>query len=255
MQPTEQTICTKMINSTDYSESGRVQAIFDQINIVVETCDILSQLFEQAKGTTFEAKIRKIIQNQTADTNSIELISHSVSVLQSFQGQIKRMAQLPVATEDKNRKTQHALISEEDDYFISGFITEANEYIKSAEAGLLELRIKPDSREAIDQIFRAFYTIKGMSGFLKLTDIGSLAYSTENLFNLARKGKLKLEDKAIDAIFESLYMLKNMIADLMESNRTNKTVSRPKNLPQMLEKLRSLALTSLEQNKAVRIKG
>jgi HPt (histidine-containing phosphotransfer) domain-containing protein len=240
MQTTEQTIRTKMINSTDFPESGRVRAIFEQINVIVETCDILSQLFEQAKDPTSKSKIQKIIQNQTEDTNSIELISHSVSVLQNLLIRIKRMAQSPGATENNIRELQHASIYEEDDFFMSGFITEANEHIKSAEAALLELRTKPDDKEVLNQIFRAFYTIKGMAGYLKLIDIASLAHSTENLLNLASKGKLKLEDKTIDVIFESHCMLKNMIADLMKLNKTSKVVSQQKNIPQMLEKLKSL---------------
>jgi two-component system, chemotaxis family, sensor kinase CheA len=225
MQPIEQTICTKMMDPTDFSESDSVQAIFDHINIIVETCDILSQFFEQVKDPTFKAKMQKILQNHTEDANSsIAIISRSVSGLQSLQGQIERMAQSPAATENKSRETQHASISPEDDFFILGFITEANGHIKSAEAGLLELRTKPNDIEALNQIFRAFYTIKGMAGFLKLIEIGSLAHSTENLLDLVRKGKLKLEDKTIDVISESLDMLKNMIAELMESDKASKAV-------------------------------
>jgi HPt (histidine-containing phosphotransfer) domain-containing protein len=225
MQPVEQAIGTNMIDSTDLSGSGRVQAIFDQINIIVEASDTLSQLFEQAKDPTFEAEMKKILQNQTEDANSIELIAQSVvSVLQRLLGQIKRMAKSSGAAGNRIRKTQPVSISQGDVSFVSEFITEADEHVKLAEAGLLKLRTKPDDKEVLNQVYRAFYTIKGMSGFLNLVEIGSLAYSTENLLDLARKGKLRLEDKIIDTVSESLDMLKNMIAELMESNKTSKTV-------------------------------
>jgi two-component system chemotaxis sensor kinase CheA len=97
------------------------------------------------------------------------------------------------------------------------------------------------------EIFRAFHTIKGMAGFLNLGEIGSLAYSAENLLDLARKDKLKLEDKTIDIVSGSLDMLKNMITELTKLDKTSKAVSQQKNLPQMLEKLKSLSLTSFEQ--------
>jgi hypothetical protein len=42
-------------------------------------------------------------------------------------------------------------------------------------------------------------------------------------------------------------MLKNMITELTKLDKTSKAVSQQKNLPQMLEKLKSLSLTSFEQ--------
>jgi hypothetical protein len=224
MQPIEETISTNMINSTDISGYDGAGEIFDQINIIAGTCGVLSQLFEQVKDPAFKARIQKIIQSQTKGINSIELISRSVSVLQRVQGQIRRMAQSSVAGRNKSRETQHVSISQEDVSFVSEFITEANGHVKAAEAGLLKLRTNPDDKEVLNQIYRAFYTIKGMSGFLNLLEIGSLAYSTENLLDLVRKGKLKLEDKTIDVISESLDMLKNMIAELMESDKASKAV-------------------------------
>jgi HPt (histidine-containing phosphotransfer) domain-containing protein len=246
IQPIEQTTGTNMINSTNFQGTDRAGAIFDQINIIAETCDILSQLFEHAKDPTFEAEMQKIFKNQTG-TNSIKLISHSVSVLQSLVGQIKRMTKSSEATRNKSRRTQHVSISQENISFVSEFITEADEHIKLAEAGLLKLRTNPKDKEVLNQIYRAFYTIKGMSGFLNLIEIGSLAYSTENLLDLARKDELKLEDKTIDIVSESLDMLKNMIAELTESDKTSKAASQQNKSAADALKIKSLVLASSEQ--------
>ena len=76
----------------------------------------------------------------------------------------------------------------EDVPLILDFISETGEHIESCEAGLLALESKPGDSETLNQIFRAFHTIKGMAGFLNLTETGSLAHSAENLLDLARKG-------------------------------------------------------------------
>ncbi|OHB53941.1 MAG: hypothetical protein A2Y12_12155 [Planctomycetes bacterium GWF2_42_9] len=132
-------------------------------------------------------------------------------------------------------------MSDEDVGLVLDFITESKEHIESAEAGLLQLESKPDDKEVLNMIFRAFHTIKGMAGFLNLTDLGSLAHSAENLLDLARKGELVLAGQNTDAVFESIDMLKKMIADLKEAVDTKKPVAKQENMPVLLDKLKKLA--------------
>ena len=250
----EQAACSvNILSPTDLSELDKLQAILDQINKNIAAISKgPAQLLEKAKGTTCEAAelLQKILQNQVEDTNrSIESVSQAVSVL---QGLIEQIDQAPEATDPEVSETtavenaetklqQPCIISEEDIPLVSDFITESNEHIESAEAGLLELETKPDDKEVLNQIFRAFHTIKGMAGFLNLTEIGSLAHSAENLLDLTRKGQLLLAGKNTDVIFESIDMLKKMIAGLKESIETGKAVAVQKHLPQLLQKLKASA--------------
>ncbi len=245
-------LAINMLSPTDFSELDKLQTILDEINEnITEISDGPAQLLEQAKDSTSEAAklLQKILQNQVEDTNkSIESVSQAVSTLQGLIGQIE---QAPEATEPEETETtaaeiaeaesQQPPVSEEDVPLVLDFITESNEHIESAEAGLLELETKPDDEEVLNQIFRAFHTIKGMAGFLNLTDIGSLAHSAENLLDLARKDELVLADKNTDVVFESIDMLKKMIAGLKESVEAGKAVPLQKYLPQLLAKLKSAA--------------
>lgn len=248
---TDKTIGTGTFTPADFREIVRLQTILDEINNnIAETCVLLSQLLEQARGSTFEATnlLQKILLKRTEDTSkSIELISQGVSVLQGLIIQIKWAADPETAKKSSETESQRASFTEDDISLVLDFIAEANEHIELAEAGLLRLKTKPDDRETLNQIFRAFYTIKGMAGFLNLIDIGELAYSAENLLDMAQKGELKLAGKNIDVIFESLEMLKEMILDLKESELTRKTVLKQKKLPQMHEKLKSLSLAEIAQ--------
>ena len=249
----EQAACSvNMLSPTDFSELDKLQTILDEINEnIAEISDGPAQLLEQTQGSTSEASelLQKILQNQVEDTNkSIESVSQAVSDL---QGLIEQLEQASEATEPEETETtaaeiaetepQQPPVSEEDVPLVLDFITESNEHIESAEAGLLELETKPDNGEVLNQIFRAFHTIKGMAGFLNLTDIGSLAHSAENLLDLARKGELILAGENMDVVFESIDMLKKMIAGLKESVETGKAVPPQKYLPQFLAKLKSSA--------------
>jgi len=240
---------TNMLSPTDFSELDKLQKILDEINEnIAEISDGPAQLLEQAKSSTCEASelLQKILQNQVEDTTkSIESITQAVSVV---QGLIREIEQIPEATEHKEAESitaenaeaelQPSVVSEDDVPLVLDFITESGEHIESAEAGLLELETKSGDNEVLNQIFRAFHTIKGMAGFLNLTYIGSLAHSAENLLDLARKGELTLAGESMDVIFESVDMLKKMIAGLKESVESGSAVAVQKNLPQLLEKLK-----------------
>ena len=119
------------------------------------------------------------------------------------------------------------------------FITETCEQIDSAEAGLLELESKPGDKDVINQIFRGFHTINGLCCFLNLTQIGQLAHSAENLLNLTRKGEVNLTGENIDIIFETIDMLKMLIADLETALKTGKPAPVQQSLSQLLEKFKA----------------
>ena len=240
-----------MLSATDLSEVENLQTILEKIKQnIAEISDGPAQLLEQAQGTTSEAAeaLQEILQKEAQDTaKSIEIISQAISTLQSLTNEIGRgdatPESEPAETEqsaDVETAPQDAtVISEQDVAFILDFITEAGEHIESAEAGLLELESKPDDKEVINQIFRGFHTIKGLAAFLNLPQIGRLAHSAENLLDLARKDELTLAGENIDIIFESIDMMKKLVADLEESVKADKPVSSQKHLPQLLAKLKS----------------
>ncbi len=233
MELVEHAACsTNMLNSTDLSELEKLQAILKQINeSIAAISDGPTQLLEQANGTTSEASelLQKILQKEVQDTDkSLESVSGAVSVLQGLIEQISQPADLPdskPAQTDSDEIVPDApqqtfVIPEDDIPLVLDFITESGEHIESAEAALLELETMPDDKEVLNKIFRAFHTIKGMAGFLNLSEIGSLAHSAENLLDMARKGQLDLADGNIDVIFESIDMLKKMIVELKKSIET-----------------------------------
>lgn len=249
----EQAACSaNMLSPTDFSEFDKLQTILEQINEnIADMGDCPAQLLEQAKGSTSKAAelLQKILQNQVEDTNkSIESVSQAVSALQGLIGQIEQASKAiepekaeTTAAENAEAESQQSFVAEDDIPLVLDFTTESGEHIESAEAALLELETKPNDKEVLNTIFRSFHTIKGMAGFLNLMEIGLLAHSAENLLDLARKGELILADKIIDVVFESIDMLKKMIASLKNSIEVGKAVSLQKNLPQLLAKLESLA--------------
>lgn len=94
------------------------------------------------------------------------------------------------------------------------FVGEAQEHFDSADENLLRLETDPTNRDAIGAVFRAFHTIKGVSGFIGLTPIGELAHEAEALLDDVRKDRLAFKGPVVDVTFRALDMLKQMLADL-----------------------------------------
>jgi two-component system chemotaxis sensor kinase CheA len=121
------------------------------------------------------------------------------------------------------------------------FLNEAQGHIEAAEANLLRLEDDDKDPEAVNAIFRAFHTIKGVAGFLNLKQIGTLAHGAESLLDLARKGRLELSGVAVDLVFESIDQLKILLAALDVAVKAGTPVAIQPQLPGLLSRLREKA--------------
>lgn len=111
-------------------------------------------------------------------------------------------------------------ISDDDLEILTDFVAEAIENLDTIEVSLIDLEQDPTNLDIINDIFRPFHTIKGVSGFLSLTKINTLAHTTENLLDSARSGDFVIEHSATDAILESVDMLKALIGRIEQGIST-----------------------------------
>ena len=147
----------------------------------------------------------------------------------------------------KEKQDQGMTFESEDMPLLEDFVVESNEHVESAEVALLELENTPENKELLNQIFRAFHTIKGLAGFLGLSDIGALAHSAENLLDLARKDQLTLIGDYVDVTFESIDSLKKLIEELDEAIKNNSPYVGSENTQQLIAKLDSLCDTTTKK--------
>jgi len=97
---------------------------------------------------------------------------------------------------------------------VKDFITEGLEYIDEIEVNILNLEQDPENKDTINAIFRPFHSIKGVSSFLNLDKIRSLAHNLENLLDKARNMELRVTPSLIDVILDGADALKAMILQL-----------------------------------------
>jgi two-component system chemotaxis sensor kinase CheA len=122
-----------------------------------------------------------------------------------------------------------------DPSLLADFITEAREHIEAVDTHLLALENDPTDEEALNAVFRAFHTIKGVAGFLNLEHIGNLAHQAETLLGGAQRGEHQLTGVRIDVIFDANDMLKNLIEGLGSIVSGGQASPIPPELPKMIE--------------------
>lgn len=100
----------------------------------------------------------------------------------------------------------------EDATLVADFVARALEHLDTAEDLLLALERHPDDPEAIDGVFRAFHTIKGMAGFLGFDDIGTLTHEAEGSLEPARRGDAMLDTGSIEILLAQADTLRNLVS-------------------------------------------
>jgi two-component system chemotaxis sensor kinase CheA len=113
-----------------------------------------------------------------------------------------------------------------DGELLKEFINESNEHLDSIEQGVLVLEDQPDDADTLNNIFRAFHSFKGGSGFLNLIPINRLSHELESLLDLARQGKLRLTSPIINIILQGGDTLKDHCVRIQEQINGSKAIER-----------------------------
>jgi len=99
--------------------------------------------------------------------------------------------------------------------YLSIFIDEANEHLQSLNENMLRLEQQPEDISIVQVIFRSAHTLKGMSASMGFEDLASLTHEMENVLDLVRNDKLKMNGQIFDTLFKCLDALENMVQDVV----------------------------------------
>ena len=97
---------------------------------------------------------------------------------------------------------------------VGDFALEAREHLANAENAVLSLEANPGDDEQVNVVFRAFHTIKGVSGFLNLPRIVEVAHAAEFLLDKVRSHKIALSPHVLELVLASSDLLGQLIGML-----------------------------------------
>ncbi len=105
----------------------------------------------------------------------------------------------------------------DDPELLAGFLAEASEHLEGIETRLVHLEKNPHDLEAVNALFRPFHTIKGVAGFLNLTQIQEISHEVEFLLDDVRGGGLPVSSGLIDTVLAGVDLLRTMLEDVREA--------------------------------------
>ncbi|MEO6095838.1 MAG: Hpt domain-containing protein, partial [Fibrobacteria bacterium] len=98
---------------------------------------------------------------------------------------------------------------------LNDFISESREHLEISDLKIMSLETNPKDQAAVDAVFRAFHSIKGVAAFLGLEGIRTLAHEAETLLDKVRSGELTFCSGLVDLFLESVDSMRKLLAALM----------------------------------------
>lgn len=104
---------------------------------------------------------------------------------------------------------------------LTDFSREAQRHLIAARNALLILETVPSDKEAIEDVFKTFHTIKGLADFLQLHDICCLTFEAEMLLDKSRKDLLPFDLEIIQLVARTIESLQ-LLLELLDEQIVNK---------------------------------
>ncbi|RKY55238.1 MAG: chemotaxis protein CheA, partial [Candidatus Neomarinimicrobiota bacterium] len=215
------------------------------VDILLEVKDWLRSTFDAYSGKkppllTIEQILEKLV------------VPDEKSVIKEFKKRTENLEQIEPEIADEEVQEKSSIEGDID--LLTDFVSESNDHLETADQQMLVLETEPKNEDALNSVFRAFHTIKGVAGFLGLKDIGLLAHDAENLLDRVRKGELVLDSDVIDITFEVLDKMKNMISDLGSAIAKGSLPTQDGSLPELIKRINDL-VSGNHSNEDVGVSG
>ncbi len=112
-------------------------------------------------------------------------------------------------------------MSDEDSEYKEMFIEEAREHLTTLNQSLLDFEQNPEDEDALNKIFRAAHTIKGMAATLNYDPIQHLSHKTEDTLDLIRQHQINVDSSVVDLIFNCFDGIEAMVEDIAVNDATD----------------------------------
>ncbi len=101
---------------------------------------------------------------------------------------------------------------------LKDFYLEAEQQVEKLEQNVLAMEDDPSDKEAIDEIFRAAHTLKGGAATVHMQELAEFTHAVEDLLDAIRNNEVIATSPIVDAILQSLDVIKAMLEERKNGN-------------------------------------
>ena len=102
--------------------------------------------------------------------------------------------------------------------YLEIFIDETKEHLQELNDQVLILENEPDNADAVNEIFRAAHSLKGMAGTMGFKRMQKLTHNMENVFQEVRSGNMGVSPELIDIVFNCLDALEAYLDNIQSTS-------------------------------------
>lgn len=117
------------------------------------------------------------------------------------------------------------------------FVAESEDGLCRVDEILLSAQRSSLSDEHVNELFRVFHTIKGVSGFLEALDVTRLAHVTETLLDGARSHRYQVKGRVLDAVFEASSAMRTLFVEVRSAVQADRAIARSTEVPAVVERV------------------
>jgi two-component system, chemotaxis family, sensor kinase CheA len=110
-------------------------------------------------------------------------------------------------------------MSADDDDVWHHYALDGGEALRAIEESLLALEQDPANAGEINRLYRGLHTLKGNSGFLRLSRIERLAHVSEDMIGLVRDGGVPLDPEMVDLLLGNVDRLREVVETAAREQR------------------------------------
>lgn len=98
--------------------------------------------------------------------------------------------------------------------YLDVFLEESREHLTNLNRCLLELEQQPQNGAALNEIFRAAHTLKGMSSTMGFEDLADLTHHMEDVLSNVKEAVLEVNGQVIDVLFQCFDRIQVMVESI-----------------------------------------
>jgi two-component system chemotaxis sensor kinase CheA len=107
--------------------------------------------------------------------------------------------------------------------------------------------------DQVNALFRVFHSIKGVAGFIDLTQICAVAHTTETLLDLGREQKLTIRGESLNLIFDATALMRRLMAAAQTAVQNRAAIADVPEVDGLVAKLERLIHQASSASPAVEI--
>ncbi|MBE7412918.1 MAG: chemotaxis protein CheA [Leptospiraceae bacterium] len=220
-------ICAEFIQSVHLKEAPP-----DSFKFVFEIISKIEEFFSQLDDMPSEylkenesmviselQTIHQMTQKFQSLLNTVwkDGVKHSIGTFHEFKNKegLDKVTEVAIALQNiENVQNSYENIKIEEKDLLNDFLTSSSEILSAVEDNMLILENSPQNESVINEIFRGIHTLKGDSGFLKLSDIQTLSHAFETLLGKCRSKLILIDSEKISLFLSVLETIKKMIKNI-----------------------------------------